>query len=117
MEEQQREIVVIGAGECQWLHVHDHLFTRLILGVVGLSTAIKLQEHGGYKVTIVAETLPSDPKSIRYTSHWAVNLSPSMEQERLLIDDMQGAHYLSRGAQDDKKQQGLGCLLDRPVQA
>jgi hypothetical protein len=51
MEEQQREIVVIGAGECQWLHVHDHL---LILGVVGLSTAIKLQEHGGYKVTIVA---------------------------------------------------------------
>ncbi|KAJ8088445.1 hypothetical protein PM082_022518 [Marasmius tenuissimus] len=40
-------------------------------GVVGLTTAVSIQERGGYSVTIVAEILPSDPKSIKYTSHWA----------------------------------------------
>ncbi|KZT31954.1 hypothetical protein SISSUDRAFT_1056108 [Sistotremastrum suecicum HHB10207 ss-3] len=39
-------------------------------GVVGLTTALKIQELG-HHVTIVAETLPGDPKSIRYTSCWA----------------------------------------------
>ena len=43
-------------------------------GVIGLSTALKVQENG-YAVTILAETLPSDPKSIRYTSQWAVCFS------------------------------------------
>ena len=42
------------------------------VGVVGLSTAIKIQEHGGYHVTAIGETIPGDPKSIRYTSPWAV---------------------------------------------
>jgi hypothetical protein len=46
----------------------------ILLGVIGLTTALKIQEHGDYKVTIVAETLPSDPKSVLYTSHWAVRL-------------------------------------------
>ena len=40
---------------------------------MGLSTAIKVQEHGGYRVTVVAEIVPGDPKSIRYTSSWAVS--------------------------------------------
>jgi hypothetical protein len=40
--------------------------------VVGLTTALKIQETGQFAVSILAETLPSDPKSIRYTSHWAV---------------------------------------------
>ncbi|KIY48480.1 hypothetical protein FISHEDRAFT_58973 [Fistulina hepatica ATCC 64428] len=40
-------------------------------GVVGLTTAVRIQEKGGYNVTILAEILPSDPKSIRYTSQWA----------------------------------------------
>ncbi|CAA7257300.1 unnamed protein product [Cyclocybe aegerita] len=48
-----KEIVVLGAG------------------VVGLTTALKLQQQGDYKVTVVAEVIPSDPKSIRYTSRWA----------------------------------------------
>ncbi|KAJ7218306.1 D-amino-acid oxidase [Mycena rebaudengoi] len=48
-----KEVVVLGAG------------------VVGLTTALRIQEKGGYQVTIVAEVLPSDPKSIKYTSHWA----------------------------------------------
>ncbi|ESK85652.1 d-amino-acid oxidase [Moniliophthora roreri MCA 2997] len=40
-------------------------------GVVGLTTALRIQERGGYSVTIVAEILPTDPKSIKYTSQWA----------------------------------------------
>ncbi|KAK0192248.1 FAD dependent oxidoreductase [Armillaria mellea] len=53
MAENANEIIVIGAG------------------VVGLTTALKIQEKGGYHVTIIAETLPTDPKTSRYTSHWA----------------------------------------------
>ncbi|KAH8102276.1 D-amino-acid oxidase [Cristinia sonorae] len=57
-------------------------------GVVGLTTAVKIQEQGGYNVTIVAETFPSDPKTIRYTSLWA------------------GAHHVSH-ADGDKKQEDI----------
>lgn len=42
------------------------------IGVVGLTTALKLQQQGTYQVAIVSEVLPSDPKTIRYTSRWAV---------------------------------------------
>ncbi|GBE89089.1 D-amino-acid oxidase [Sparassis crispa] len=59
-----RNVVVIGAG------------------VIGLTTALKIQEKGGYKVTVIAETFPSDPKSVRYTSPWA------------------GAHHVSHAAAD-----------------
>ncbi|KAH9941123.1 D-amino-acid oxidase [Epithele typhae] len=48
-----KNIVVIGAG------------------VVGLTTAVKLQEKGRYNITIVAETSCTDAKSVRYTSLWA----------------------------------------------
>ena len=37
-----------------------------------------IQEKGGYNVTVVAEQLPTDPKSIHYTSHWAVCLVASL---------------------------------------
>ncbi|KAL1758875.1 hypothetical protein FB107DRAFT_258167 [Schizophyllum commune] len=50
---QNKNIVVLGAG------------------VVGLTTALKLQEKGGYAVTIIAEIFPNDPLSIKYTSNWA----------------------------------------------
>ncbi|KZT08038.1 D-amino-acid oxidase [Laetiporus sulphureus 93-53] len=40
-------------------------------GVVGLTTALLIQEKGGYDVTIIAETFPSDPKTIKYCSQWA----------------------------------------------
>ncbi|KDR68349.1 hypothetical protein GALMADRAFT_272579 [Galerina marginata CBS 339.88] len=49
-------------------------------GVAGLTTALKIQEKGIYQVEIIAEVLPSDPKTIKYTSHWA------------------GAHYVSSSA-------------------
>ncbi|TCD68858.1 hypothetical protein EIP91_009572 [Steccherinum ochraceum] len=68
--ESSKNVVVIGAG------------------VVGLTTAVKIQEKGGYNVTIVAETFPSDPKTIRYTSLWA------------------GAHHVSH-AEGDKKQEAI----------
>ncbi|KDQ60147.1 hypothetical protein JAAARDRAFT_125639, partial [Jaapia argillacea MUCL 33604] len=51
-------------------------------GVIGLTTAIRIQEKGGYHVSIIAEHLPSDPKSIKYTSHWA------------------GAHHVSLAGED-----------------
>jgi hypothetical protein len=67
-------VTVLGAGR-------DHGTPRIVLdigrmadchlGVIGLSTALELQERG-YKVTIVAECTPEDEKSIRYTSPWAV---------------------------------------------
>ncbi|KAF9057156.1 D-aspartate oxidase [Panaeolus papilionaceus] len=49
----KKQIVVLGAG------------------VVGLTTALKIQLQGPYSVSIVADIIPSDPKSIRYTSRWA----------------------------------------------
>lgn len=54
----------------------ETLTGRLIIrafspGVIGITTGTKLQETGDYQVTIVAETLPTDPKNIRYTSPWA----------------------------------------------
>ncbi|KAH6905344.1 D-amino-acid oxidase [Coprinopsis sp. MPI-PUGE-AT-0042] len=39
-------------------------------GVIGLTTALKLQE-AGYRITIIAEIFPTDPQSAKYTSHWA----------------------------------------------
>ncbi|KAI9458838.1 nucleotide-binding domain-containing protein [Lactarius psammicola] len=63
-ENNGKNVVVIGAG------------------VIGLSTAIKVQERGDYSVTILAETFPTDSKCIKYTSHWA------------------GAHHVSAAAAD-----------------
>ncbi|KAH9968244.1 nucleotide-binding domain-containing protein [Russula dissimulans] len=67
----RKNIVVIGAG------------------VVGLSTAIRIQERGGYQVSILAEVFPTDPKCIKYTSHWA------------------GAHHVCAAAVGDSRQQKL----------
>jgi D-aspartate oxidase len=47
----------------------------LSTGVIGLTTALTIQEKGKYAVTIVSEVLPTDPKTIKYTSHWAVGKS------------------------------------------
>ncbi len=41
-------------------------------GVIGLSTALKIQEEGGYHVTVLAQHLPEDPKDAYYSSCWAV---------------------------------------------
>ncbi|KAI9460822.1 hypothetical protein HD554DRAFT_2206826 [Boletus coccyginus] len=70
MSNARKEIVIVGAG------------------VVGLSTAIRVQETGKYNVAIIAETFPTDPRTIRYTSHWA------------------GAHHVSQ-AFGDARQKAL----------
>jgi glycine/D-amino acid oxidase-like deaminating enzyme len=54
-------------------------------GVIGLATALKIQEKGGYQVEIIAEVLPIDPKTIKYTSQWA------------------GAHYVSSASKGTKQ--------------
>ncbi|KAF8970431.1 D-amino-acid oxidase [Flammula alnicola] len=42
--------------------------TVLGAGVIGLTTALKIQQKGGYKVTILAEQFPIDPKTVKYAS-------------------------------------------------
>jgi hypothetical protein len=79
MSERVKEVVVIGAGILkifQYPSLEGESPDRV--GVVGLTTAIRIQEHGGYHVTIVAETIPGDTKSIRYTSPWAVRFFPPL---------------------------------------
>ena len=82
------QVVVIGAGGCRWMQARSFILMPFVLntGVVGLTTALTLQERGGYRVTIIAETLPSDPKNIRYTSPWA------------------GAHHVSSAGHDKRLQ-------------
>lgn len=55
-------------------------------GVVGLTTGIAILEKGGYDVTIVAETFPGDPKTIKYCSNWA------------------GGHHVSHASGDPRMQ-------------
>ncbi|KAG6815802.1 hypothetical protein H0H87_011200 [Tephrocybe sp. NHM501043] len=66
----QKNIVVLGAG------------------VVGLTTALKIQESGKYNVSILAEVLPTDEKTTRYTSHWAgahhvLNVTEDARQQKM----------------------------------
>ena len=72
----RRRIVVIGAGKkgppATGLNLKD---VEKWTGVVGLTTAVKIQEKGYYDVTIIAESFPTDPKTIKYTSLWAVSAS------------------------------------------
>ncbi|KAJ7722839.1 D-aspartate oxidase [Mycena metata] len=72
MSPPQKQITVIGAG------------------VIGLTTAIKLQEKG-YEVTIVAEIWPTDSErpSANYTSHWA------------------GGHHCTAAESEDRRQQKM----------
>ncbi|KIM42203.1 hypothetical protein M413DRAFT_18597 [Hebeloma cylindrosporum] len=51
--ETKKRVVVLGAG------------------VIGLTTALRIQEKGLYQVEIIAEILPTDPKTYKYTSQWA----------------------------------------------
>ncbi|PCH44726.1 D-amino-acid oxidase [Wolfiporia cocos MD-104 SS10] len=43
----------------------------VVVRVIGLTTALLIQEKGGYDVTVIAETFPGDPKSAKYCSNWA----------------------------------------------
>lgn len=66
-------IIVIGAGKyTTWRTNLERNDSHVRKGVVGLSTALRIQELG-HKVTILAEHLPGDKKNIEYTSPWAVS--------------------------------------------
>lgn len=70
-----KQAVVIGAGmNCVHCPLSDAISdTCYNTGVIGLTTALRIQEKCEYAVSIIAEVLPTDPKSIKYTSHWAVS--------------------------------------------
>ncbi|CAA7270242.1 unnamed protein product [Cyclocybe aegerita] len=59
-------------------------------GVIGLTTALCILEKGDYEVEIIAQTFPTDPKSVNYTSHWA------------------GAHYVSSAETRSLKAEAAG---------
>ena len=75
--EAKKRVVVLGAGIYELSPSSslssDLWFCRTILsGVIGLTTALLIQEKGFYQVEIIADVLPTDPKTYRYTSQWAV---------------------------------------------
>ncbi|KAF9527454.1 D-amino-acid oxidase [Crepidotus variabilis] len=51
--ETKKQVIVLGAG------------------VIGLTTALRLQESNDYQVEVLAELFPTDLKNINYTSQWA----------------------------------------------
>ena len=70
---EKKKIIVLGAGErtlCDCTLPRAYQVDAS--GVVGLTTALKIQQQGNYVVTIVSEMMPSDPGSTKYTSRWAV---------------------------------------------
>lgn len=71
-------------------------------GVIGLTTALRLQETGKYQVTIVAEFIPSDPKSIKYTSQWAVRGVSRCLTRRMQLNDCEGCTPCLQPVQRDK---------------
>lgn len=77
------------------MHTTWYSYEILNTGVVGLTAALKFQEQGSYRVTIIAETFPSDPKNIRYTSPWA------------------GAHHVSSAGHDKRLQSACCSVLTR----
>ena len=69
----KKKVTVLGAGErllCDCTLPRAYRVDAS--GVVGLTTALNIQLQGNYSVTIIAEIMPSDPSSIKYTSRWAV---------------------------------------------
>jgi len=97
MSEQVKEVVVIGAG------------------VVGLSTAIKIQEHGGYRVTVIGEAIPGDPKSSHYTSPWAGahNVSMAFGNPRLKKLDMDTFDVVWELSKPGSETEGLFLRIDQ----
>ncbi|TEB29963.1 D-amino-acid oxidase [Coprinellus micaceus] len=78
-------------------------------GVIGLTTALRVQEQGKYDVAVVAETLPTDPLTIRYTSHWAgahhvySGRDPTTFQHKLEVDTFKKLWELSAHGTDTEK--------------
>jgi hypothetical protein len=80
------------------------LITFILSGVIGLTTAIKIQETSGYKVTIVAEIFPTDTKNVRYASHFAVRMNGIFTVGCGLICSLQGAQFVASASRHDLRQ-------------
>lgn len=88
------ELVSVLLCPCTLSRAHDLNRIVIHLGVVGLTTALKIQLQGNYRVTVVSEIIPSDPKSIKYTSRWAVRCKLTTNYHVALILFLQGAHHV-----------------------
>ncbi|KAH9036564.1 nucleotide-binding domain-containing protein [Lactarius hengduanensis] len=83
-------------------------------GVIGLSTAIKVQERGDYFVTILAETFPTDSKCIKYTSHWAGAHHVSTAGADLPIIDLERKTFDIMWEMSAPGGEAEGCFLRAP---
>lgn len=75
-KQQKKQVIVLGAGAYYLLTMDDSIYLFIYSGVIGLTTALRILEKG-YQVEIIAEMIPTDPKNIKYTSHWAVSCHTS----------------------------------------
>lgn len=88
----RQECCCVGSRSVQRVTYGLPLIGEHSLGVIGLSTAIRLREKG-YDVTIIAESFPTDPRSIKYTSPWAVGTHRAFSVLRFNTDHDQGAYH------------------------
>ena len=101
------KVIVLGAGGRNQLLQIFHLLNLLTVptGVIGLTTAIKIQELSQCEVTIIAEVLPSDPKDIKYTSHWAVSPARLFPFPSSKIQvSLKGAHHVLNITEEESQQ-------------
>ena len=75
--ETKKRVVVLGAGIYELSPSSSPSFNfwfcrTIYSGVIGLTAALRIQEKGLYQVEVIADVLPTDPKSYKYTSQWAV---------------------------------------------
>ncbi|ETW75833.1 hypothetical protein HETIRDRAFT_239418, partial [Heterobasidion irregulare TC 32-1] len=83
-------------------------------GIIGITTALKIQERGEYDVSIIAETFPTDEKTIKYTSHWAgahhvMAITGDPQQQKLEKETFEIMWDLSRPGGEAE-----GCFLRAP---
>lgn len=107
----RERVVVIGAGELISVVVTNCEWPLTLPGVIGLTTAVRIQETGRYDVNIVAEHFHSDTKkTVEYTSYWAVSaLDHIFLSLKGLNKTSQGAHHV--GFPDDTSRQQRAYLL------
>lgn len=77
--------------------------TVLGAGVIGLTTALKIQQQGGYQVTVLAQDFPTDPTTVTYASLSAVRVCFAFIRFLLLLIYLfhaQGAHHVSVAGDD-----------------
>ncbi|KAF8906779.1 D-aspartate oxidase [Gymnopilus junonius] len=80
-------------------------------GVIGLTTALKIQETGKYHVQIMTDVIPSDPKTIKYTSHWAGAYHVIDEEAGTLGEEIQRKTFHEMWALSERGSPAEDCFL------